>query len=136
MVEQRGLNLKKDWDNSIAVDNNIGQYIKDPSYDDQGGKGTLSIYQVNAKVSSDNLDEVQRKITELAGKAWTPHVNLISTLNAQITTLENNRNVKKSDYQDKITGKYSDIAQKDNAIISKQGEINSVNSSISTIIGQ
>jgi hypothetical protein len=57
-------------------------------------------------------------------------------LNAQITTLENSRNVKDSEYQNKITNKYGDIAQKDNAIISKQGEINTVNSSISTIIGQ
>ncbi|MFM6847366.1 MAG: hypothetical protein ACKPKQ_21415, partial [Dolichospermum sp.] len=136
MVYQRGLNLVRDWDNSIDVDNNIGQYIKDPSYDDQGGKGTLLIYQVNAQLSRDKLTEVQTNITGLRDKAWTPYVNLISTLNAQITTLENNRNVKKSDYQDKITGKYSDIAQKDNAIISKQGEINTVNSSISTIIGQ
>ncbi|MFY7886167.1 MAG: hypothetical protein ACOVOV_15110, partial [Dolichospermum sp.] len=136
MVYQRDLNLKKDWDNSIAVDNNIGQYIKDPSYDDQGGKGTLLIYQVNAQLSRDKLTEVRTNITGLRDKAWTPYVNLISTLIAQITTLENNRNVKDSEYQNKITSKYGDIAQKDNAIISKQGEINTVNSSISTIIGQ
>ncbi|MFM6527360.1 MAG: hypothetical protein ACKPIB_03575, partial [Dolichospermum sp.] len=136
MVYQRGLNLVRDWDNSIDVDNNIGQYIKDPSYDDQGGKGTLLIYQVNAQLSRDKLTEVQTNITGLRDKAWTPYVNLISTLNAQITTLENNRNVKDSEYQNKITSKYGDIAQKDNAIISKQGEINTVNSSISTIIGQ
>ncbi|TRT87689.1 MAG: hypothetical protein EWV82_03855 [Microcystis aeruginosa Ma_AC_P_19900807_S299] len=136
MVYQRGLNLKKDYDNSIDVDNNIGQYIKDPSYDDQGGKGTLLIYQVNAQLSRDKLTEVRTNITGLRDKAWTPYVNLISTLNAQITTLENNRNVKDSEYQNKITSKYGDIAQKDNAIISKQGEINTVNSSISTIISQ
>ncbi|MEA5618259.1 lectin-like protein, partial [Cronbergia sp. UHCC 0137] len=136
MVDQRDLNLKKDWDNSIAVDNNIGQYIKDPSYDDQGGKGTLLIYQVNAQLSRDKLTEVRTNITGLRDKAWTPYVNLISTLNAQITTLENSRNVKDSEYQNKITSKYGDIARKDNDIISKQGEINTVNSSISTIIGQ
>ncbi|MTJ46949.1 lectin-like protein [Dolichospermum sp. UHCC 0259] len=136
MVEQ--INLYADpnkRDRSIDVSNHIGPYIKDPSYDDQGGKGTLLIYQVNAEISRDKLTEVRTNITGLRDKAWTPYVNLISTLNAQITTLENSRNVKDSEYQNKITSKYSDIAQRDNAIIGKQGEINTVNSSISTIIG-
>jgi hypothetical protein len=136
MVYQKTLYEGGRTDISIDVTEHIGQHIKDPSYDNRGGREILLIYKVNAELSRDKLTEVQTNITDLRNKAWTPYVNLISTLYAQITTLENNRNVKDSEYQNKITSKYGDIAQKDNAIISKQGEINTVNSSISTIIGQ
>jgi hypothetical protein len=136
IVDQKTLYEDGKTDISINVTEHIAPYIKDPNYDNRGGRDILLIYQVNAELSRDKLTEVQTKITELGDKVWTPYVNLISTLNAQITTLENSRNVKDSEYQNKITSRYGDIAQKDSAIISKQGEINTVNSSISTIIGQ
>jgi chromosome segregation ATPase/pimeloyl-ACP methyl ester carboxylesterase len=136
IVNQRTKWENRDYANSINVGDHIAPYIKDPSYDNRGGREILLIYKVNAELSRDKLTEVRTNITDLRDKAWTPYVNLISTLYAQITTLENNRNVKDSEYQNKITSKYGDIAQKDSAIISKQGEINTVNSSISTIIGQ
>ena len=112
IVNQRTKWENRDYANSINVGDHIAPYIKDPSYDNRGGREILLIYKVNAELSRDKLTEVRTNITDLRDKAWTPYVNLISTLYAQITTLENNRNVKDSEYQNKITSKYGDIAQK------------------------
>ena len=130
---QRDLWLSGDTQNSINVSEQISQYIKDPQYDDQGGKGTAFIYQVNAEVSRDELNEIVTQIGTLLTGAEEVHEDLITTFDAQITTLTTTRNIKDAEFASKVSSKQSAINRTENNISTTQGEINNLETEIINI---
>ncbi len=108
------------YDNSINVKDHINKYL---GY----GQGEILVYQVDAEVSAENLNnETYQNIRDLKENATNARNDLINGYNVEINLLNNSKNVANGNYQTQINNLDFEIQQVNGNISSKEEEIKSL----------